>query len=115
MAMKVRMRHVGGITVVDLGGRLTCGDDGEVVRDLLRDLFTSGEKHVLLNMHDLIFIDSFGIGELVWGLTSIRNRGGELKLFNVNNWVQKTLNITKLDTVFDVYPDEDAAIASVKP
>lgn len=114
MAMKVRTRYLDGITLVDLSGRLTCGDDGEVVRDLLRDLFTSGKKHVLLNMQDLMFIDSFGIGELVWGLTSIRNRGGELKLFSVNDWVRKTLNITKLDSVFEIYPDELAAIASVK-
>ncbi len=114
MAMKVRSRQVDGIRVVDLSGRLTIGEDGEVVRDLLRDLFARGEKYVLLNMRDVNFIDSSGIGELVWGLTSIRNRGGDLKLFNVNQWVQTTLNITKLNSVFEIYTDEQTALASVK-
>ncbi len=114
MAMKVRTREVDGIRVVDLSGRFTIGDDGEVVRDLLRDLFAGGEKYILLNLHDVVFIDSFGIGELVWGMTSIRNRGGDLKLFSVSKWVQTSLNITKLDRVFDIHPDEEAALASVK-
>lgn len=114
MAMKVRAREIDGARIVDLSGRLTVGDGGELVRELLRDLFASGEKHILLNLHDVTYIDSFGIGELVWGMTSIRNRGGDLKLFNVSNNVQHTLNITNLSGVFDIQPDERAALASVK-
>ena len=114
MAMKVRTREIDGVRIVDLSGRLAVGDGGELVRDLLRDLFANGEKHVLLNLHDVSYIDSFGVGELVWGMTSIRNRGGDLKLFNVNNNVQHTLNITNLSSVFDIQPDERAALAAFK-
>ncbi len=114
MAMKVRTRQLDGVRIVDLSGRLTVGDGGELVRDLLRDLFATGEKHILLNLRDVTYIDSFGIGELVWGMTSIRNRGGELKLCNVSKNVQHTLNITNLSGVFDIHADEQAALASIK-
>jgi len=114
MALKVRTRQVDAVRIVDLSGRLTVGDGGEVVRDLLRDLFASGEKYILLNLQDVNYIDSFGIGELVWGMTSVRNRGGDLKLFNVNRNVQNTLNITKLNGVFDIHADEQAALAALK-
>ena len=113
MEMKVSTRQVQGIRIVDLSGRLTMGEGGKVVRELLRDLFSSGEKYILLNLKDVSYIDSFGIGELVWGMTSVRNRGGDLKLFNVSPGVQQVLKITGLNNVFDVQPDERSAVAAV--
>jgi len=112
--MKVSNRQVDGIAVVDMSGRITLGEGSVVLRDTVRDLVTKGQKKILLNLGDVTYIDSSGIGELVSGFTSVRNQGGELKLLNLTKKVHDLLQITKLYTVFDVKDDEASAIASFK-
>ena len=114
MTMKASNRQVNGITVVDLSGRITLGEGSVVLRDTVRDLLAKGEKRLLLNLGDVTYIDSSGIGELVSAFTTVRNQGGELKLLNLTKKVHDLLQITKLYTVFDVKDDETAAISSFK-
>src|ERR1700721_1337756 len=110
--MKVNTRQVDGITILDLSGRLTLGYDSVQLRDAVRDLLAKGSKLILLNLADVNYIDSSGIGELVSAYTTVRNQGGELKLLNLTKKVHALLQITKLYTVFDVKDDEASAIAS---
>jgi len=114
VTMKASTRQVDGITVVDLSGRITLGEGSVVLRDTVRDLLAKGEKRLLLNLGDVTYIDSSGIGELVSAFTTVRNQGGELKLLNLTKKVHDLLQITKLYTVFDVKDDEAAAIGSFK-
>jgi anti-sigma B factor antagonist len=114
VTMKASTRQVDGITVVDLSGRITLGEGSVVLRDAVRDLLAKGEKRLLLNLGDVTYIDSSGIGELVSAFTTVRNQGGELKLLNLTKKVHDLLQITKLYTVFDVKDDETAAISSFK-
>ena len=112
MSMKSSSRKVDGVTVLDLSGRITLGEGSVVLRDLIRDLTASGNKKILLNLGDVTYIDSSGIGELVSAFTSVRNQGGDLKLLNLTKKVHDLLQITKLYTVFDVRDDEATAIAA---
>ena len=112
MSMKVTTRQVDGITVLDLSGRITLGEGSVQLRDAVRDLLVKGSKLILLNLADVNYIDSSGIGELVSAYTTVRNQGGELKLLNLTKKVHDLLQITKLYTVFDVKDDEASAIAS---
>ena len=114
MTMKASTRLVDGIAVVDLSGRITLGEGSVVLRDTIRDVVAQGNKKILLNLGDVTYIDSSGIGELVSGFTSVRNQGGELKLLNLTKKVHDLLQITKLYTVFDIKDDEASAIASFK-
>lgn len=108
--MKASSRKVEGVVIVDLSGRITLGEGSVVLRDTLKDLSSKGEKKILLNLGDVTYIDSSGIGELVSAFTSVRNAGGELKLLNLTKKVHDLLQITKLYTVFDVQEDESSAI-----
>ena len=112
MTMKASTRQVDGITIVDLSGRITLGEGSVVLRDTIRDVVSQGNKKILLNLGDVTYIDSSGIGELVSAFTSVRNQGGELKLLNLTKKVHDLLQITKLYTVFDVKDDEAAAIGA---
>jgi len=112
MSMKVSTRQVDGVTVLDLSGRITLGEGSVTIRDAVRDLLAKGQKKVLLNLADINYIDSSGIGELVSAFTTVKNAGGELKLLNLTKKVQDLLQITKLYTVFDVRDDEASAISS---
>ncbi|HXZ27824.1 MAG TPA: STAS domain-containing protein [Terriglobales bacterium] len=114
MTMKASTRQVNGVTVVDLSGRITLGEGSVILRDTVRDLVGKGNKKILLNLGDVTYIDSSGIGELVSAFTTVRNQGGELKLLNLTKKVHDLLQITKLYTVFDVKDDEAAAVASFK-
>ena len=114
MTMKASTRNVDQITVVDLSGRITLGEGSVVLRDTVRNLVGQGNKKILLNLGDVNYIDSSGIGELVSAFTSVRNQGGELKLLNLTKKVHDLLQITKLYTVFDVKDDEAVAIKSFK-
>src|SRR3984893_2902575 len=108
--MKASTRQVDGITIVDLSGRITLGEGSVVLRDTIKDLLGKGQKKILLNLGDVSYIDSSGIGELVSAFTSVRNQGGELKLLNLTKKVHDLLQITKLYTVFDVRDDEAGAV-----
>ena len=112
MTMKASSRKVDGVTIVDLSGRITLGEGSVVLRDTVKDLSTKGDRKILLNLGDVTYIDSSGIGELVSAYTSVRNAGGELKLLNLTKKVHDLLQITKLYTVFDISDDEASAIAS---
>jgi anti-sigma B factor antagonist len=110
--MKSSTRQVDGVTVVDLNGRITLGEGSVVLRDQVRELLGKGQKQILLNMGEVTYIDSSGIGELVSAFTTVRNQSGELKLLNLTKKVHDLLQITKLYTVFDIKDDEAAAVAS---
>jgi anti-sigma B factor antagonist len=112
VSMKLTTRQVDGVTILDLSGRITLGEGSVQLRDAIRDLLQKGQKLILLNLADVNYIDSSGIGELVSAYTTVRNQGGELKLLNLTKKVHDLLQITKLYTVFDVKDDEATAIAS---
>ncbi len=112
MSMKASTRQVDGVTIVDLSGRITLGEGSVVLRDTIKDLLSKGNKKILLNLGDVSYIDSSGIGELVSAFTSVQRQGGELKLLNLTKKVHDLLQITKLYTVFDVKDDEAAAVGA---
>ena len=112
MSLKITNREVGGITVVNLSGRLTLGDASAQLRQSLKDLLDGGKKKIVLNLGEVGYIDSSGLGELVSSFTTVRNSGGELKLANLTQKVNDLLTVTKLYTVFEVHNDEQAAISS---
>jgi anti-sigma B factor antagonist len=110
--VKLSNRQVGDVTVIDAVGRITLGEGSSTFRDSLRDLVSRGHKKLLLNLGDVSYIDSSGIGELVSGFTTVTNNGGRLKLVNLTKRVKDLLQITKLYTVFEVFDDEAAAVRS---
>ena len=114
MSMKATNRQVEGVAVVDMSGRITLGEGSVVLRDSIRDLIGKGQKKILLNLGDVTYIDSSGIGELVSAFTAVRREGGELKLLNLTKKVHDLLQITKLYTVFDVKDDETAAVKAFR-
>jgi len=108
--MKISTRSVDGVSILDCSGRITLGEGSITLRDTVRDLLSKGQKKILLNLGDVTYIDSSGIGELVSAFTTVRNQGGELKLLNLTKKVHDLLQITKLYTVFDVKDDETSAV-----
>jgi anti-sigma B factor antagonist len=112
MSIKLSNRQVGDVTVVDATGRITLGEGSSALRDMLRDLVTKGHKKILLNLGEVSYIDSSGIGELVSGFTTVTNQGGSLKLLGLTKRVKDLLQITKLYTVFEVHDDEASAVRS---
>ena len=112
MSVKLNTRQVGDVTVIDVSGRITLGEGSSALRDVLRDLTAKGNKKILLNLGDVSYIDSSGIGELVSGFTTVTNAGGNLKLLSLTKRVKDLLQITKLYTVFDVHEDEAHAVRS---
>jgi anti-sigma B factor antagonist len=112
MSVKLTNRQVGDVTVIDVAGRITLGEGSSTLRDALRDLVKSDHKKILLNLKDVTYIDSSGIGELVSAYTTITNQGGYLKLLSLTHRVKDLLQITKLYTVFDVHEDEAHAVRS---
>jgi anti-sigma B factor antagonist len=114
VTMKSSNRQVNGVTVVDMSGRITLGEGSVILREAVKDLLAKGQKKILLNLGDVSYIDSSGIGELVSAFTSVRNQGGELKLLKLTKKVHDLLQITKLYTVFDIKDDEATAIQAFK-
>ena len=112
MSVKLNTRQVGDVSVVDVAGRITLGEGSSALRDLLREMVGKGDKKILLNLGEVSYIDSSGIGELVSGFTTVTNSGGQLKLLDLNKRVKDLLQITKLYTVFDVHEDEAGAVRS---
>jgi anti-sigma B factor antagonist len=110
VSMKTSTRQVDGVTIVDCSGRITLGEGSVILRDTVRELLSKGQKKILLNLGEVTYIDSSGIGELVSAFTTVRNQGGELKLLNLTKTVHDLLQITKLYTVFDVREDEAGAV-----
>jgi anti-sigma B factor antagonist len=114
MALTITSREVDGVAVLDLSGRITLGEGSVQLRDAIRELLSSGSKSILLNMGDVSYIDSSGLGELVSAYTSAKNQSAELKLLSLTKKVQDLLQLTKLYTVFDIYDEEAKAIASYR-
>jgi len=112
MSMTFKTREVGGVTIVDLSGKITLGEGGITLREEVRKLLAEGKKKLVLNLAEVNYIDSSGLGELVSAYTAVKNGGGELKLLNLTSKVRDLLVITKLVTVFDVKDDEAAAVSS---
>ncbi len=112
MSMKLATREVSGVTIVDLSGKITLGEGGMTLREEVRQLLAKGSKNIVLNLADVNYIDSSGLGELVSAYTAVKNADGELKLLNLTSKVRDLLVITKLVTVFDVKDDEASAVAS---
>ena len=110
--LKTKTRQVDGVAVVDVSGRITLGEETKLLRETIQGLLGEGQKEILLNLGEVSFIDSAGIGELVSAFTSVRNRGGELKLLKLTRRVRDVLQITKLYTVFEIRDDEAASIES---
>ncbi len=114
MSIKATVRDHGGVTVVDLSGRITLGEASATLRQTLLDLLSKGQKKIVVNLGDVHYIDSSGIGELVSSYTTVKNQGGELKLLNLTKKVKDLLQITKLYTVFDIHNDETVAVNSFR-
>jgi len=103
---------VGDVTILEAAGRITLGENVRQLRTQILDLTTSGRKNLILNLGDINYIDSTGIGELVWAYTTVSRHGGTLKLLKLTKRVQDLLQITKLLTVFEVFEDRDQALKS---
>ena len=112
MSVKMSHRQVGDVTVVDAAGRITLGEGASVFRDMIRDLAAKGNKKILINLSDVSYIDSSGIGEMVSSFTTVTNHGGQLKLLGLTKRVKDRFEITKPHTVFEVFEDESSAIRS---
>ena len=112
MSVNLTTRQVDDVSIVDVTGKITLGEGASALRDLLQKLAAAGHKKVLLNLANVTYIDSAGIGELVSAYTSLTNQGGTLKLLGLTNRIKDLLQITKLYTVFDVHETETHAVRS---
>jgi anti-sigma B factor antagonist len=114
MALKIASREVAGVSILDLSGRITLGEGSVQLREAIRGLIGKGKKHILLNLGEVNYIDSSGLGELVSAYTTAKNQQADVKLLNLTKKVHDLLQLTKLVTVFDIKNDEASAIASFK-
>jgi len=112
MSIKISTREKEGVTIVDISGQITLGEETGKLRQTVRDLVAAGKKKIVLNLADVHYIDSSGVGELVGSYTTVHNDGGQLKLLNLTRKVHDVLQVTKLYTVFDVKDDEFTAVKS---
>jgi anti-sigma B factor antagonist len=112
MSAKATVRQSGNVTIIDLSGRITLGEGCGLLRSTVKDLVGAGHNKILLNLKEVSYIDSAGLGEMVGLYASVTNMGGEVKLLNVQSKVHDLLQITKLFTVFVTYTDESEALNS---
>lgn len=112
MALTIDTREVGQVAILDVRGRIVLGDEIHQLRDAVRGLVSEGKTKIILNLAEVDYIDSSGVGELVGCFTTVRNAGGELKLLNLSQKVHDVLHVTKLYTVFDIRDDEFTAVKS---
>ena len=112
--LNIKERQAGDVTVLDLSGKITIGEGSVQLREAVRGLLENGKKKILLNLGDVSYVDSSGIGELVSSYTTTNNQGGQLKLLNLTKKIQDLLMITKLLTVFETYDSEETAVESFK-
>ena len=110
--MDIKERVVDGVSILDLSGKIVLGEGDMQIKERIRDLLTDGQKRILLNLADVSYIDSAGLGALISSYTTSRREGGTLKLVNLTKRIQDLLAITKLITVFDTYEDEKTALSS---
>ncbi len=113
MACNASFRRNGDVAIVDLSGRFTLRDASGVIRNAVLSLVNGGEKKILLNLADVVHMDSAaGLGELIGSYTAVQKSGGQMKLLNAQKNVNEVLRITRLDTVFKIYSDETEAVQS---
>jgi anti-sigma B factor antagonist len=112
--MQISERQSGPVMILDLSGRVTLGDGDTLLKDKLHSLLHQGKKNVLLNLGQVNYVDSAGLGAIVSAYTTVTREGGSLKLANVTKKLQDLLSITKLLTVFETYDSEDEAVRSFK-
>jgi anti-sigma B factor antagonist len=112
--LNIKERQNGDVTVLDLSGKITIGEGSVQLREAVRGLLDEGKKSILLNLGDVSYVDSSGIGELVSSYTTTNNQGGQLKLLNLTKKIQDLLMITKLLTVFETHDNEETAVGSYK-
>src|ERR1700744_3598024 len=106
MSMKLTTREVNEVTILDLGDRITLGEESGRLRDTVRGIVAQGSKKIIVKLGEVSYVDSSGLGELVSAFTAVKRAGGELKLLNVTKKINDLLVITKLVTVFDVIDNE---------
>ena len=110
--MQIEQRAVGDVVVLDLKGRITLGEGDELLKDKVNSLLNQGQRKIVLNLADVPYIDSAGLGEIVRTYTTVSRQGGTLKLLNLTKRITDLLSITKLLTVFDTYESENDAVQS---
>jgi anti-sigma B factor antagonist len=110
--MKIETRTIGDVRILDCSGKITLGEGTMTVRNTVRDILKNNGKKIILNLAEVNYIDSSGIGELVSTYSTVTSNGGQFKLLNLTKKIQELLAITKLLTVFQVFDDEQAALAS---
>jgi anti-sigma B factor antagonist len=114
MAITIQLRELGGVAILDMSGRITLGDGSVALRDTVREQIASGKQAIIINLGDVTYMDSSGLGELISAFTTAKNQGANLKLLNLTKRIRNLMEITKLYTVFDIYDDEDAAVDSFR-
>jgi anti-sigma B factor antagonist len=112
--MQIAQRESGTVTVLDLSGKITMGEDGNQLNDKLQSLLHQGKRNMLINLGQVSYVDSAGLGAIVRAYTTVTREGGTLKLTNVTKKLQDLLSITKLLTVFETFDSEDEAVRSYK-
>ena len=110
--LNISERQAGDVTILDMSGKVTIGEGSVALRNTIRKLLGEGKKNILMNLGQVGYVDSSGIGELVSSFTAVNKESGSLKLLNLTQKIQDLLAITKLLTVFDVFEDEGEALAS---
>ncbi|MGA9811306.1 MAG: STAS domain-containing protein, partial [Terriglobales bacterium] len=110
--MKTVTRQVGQVVILDISGRITLGEGNVMLREIVGDLAAKGNTNIVLNLGEVVYVDSSGVGELVKAHTTIRTKGGVLKLTNLNQRVHDLLQMTRLTSVFDIEKDEASALKS---
>jgi anti-sigma B factor antagonist len=110
--MHIEQRSVGDITIIDMSGKMTLGEGDELLRDKVNSLIQQGQKRIVLNLAQVPYIDSAGLGEIVRTYTTVSRNGGSLKLLNLTKRIQDLLSITKLLTVFETFESEADAVRS---
>ncbi len=112
MSLRLNTRQVDAVKVIDLSGKITLGTESAQLRQTIRDLVSEGNNKILLNLGDVSYVDSVGLGQLVSSLTTVSREGGQLKLLSLTRRVHDLLQITKLTTVFEIFNDEGKALQS---
>jgi anti-sigma B factor antagonist len=112
MALQIVEKESGGVTILALSGRITLGEESNQLRSHIKEMLSEGAKRLVLDLGDVSYIDSAGLGTLVAGYTSSQSQGAMMKLANLTKRFREQLNITKLVTVFDVYDSVEAAVKS---
>jgi anti-sigma B factor antagonist len=112
MDMTTSVRNVGDVTIVDISGRIALGDESAALRDLITELLSKGDRKIILDLADVNYIDSSGLGTLVSSFATARRQGGELKLVKLSDKVDDLMEVTRLYTVFDIADNEEEALQS---